>query len=208
MLAARDHQDLGCSLLSLSEIGGANYYNTKNPDPLAENCRPDDNETASILWPNYHSGSNGDVQPVTPVAPVHPLLLDPASPDGVVHWFPSHPHEGSVCVPPGDQGARVIATGRSSITKRSFNLMVAHDSMPESGRPSGRWIAESSFHHFVDYNWDTRKGAPSFVSEPPADSIAKNPKLLDGVRAYTRNAALWLAGTRPLVLGSPSSGVT
>jgi hypothetical protein len=28
----------------------------------------------------------------------------------------------------------------------------------------GRGIAESSFHHLVDYHWDTKKGCPDFVS--------------------------------------------
>ena len=57
----------------------------------------------------------------------------------------------------------------------------------------GRAIAESSFHHFVDYNWDISKGAPSFVTEHPGHAIEKNPELLDDVRAYVKNCVEWLA---------------
>src|SRR5882724_2888152 len=56
ILAARDHQDLGCSLLPLSEIGAAQQFHTKNPDPRREFQAIDDTETTTIAWPNYHSG--------------------------------------------------------------------------------------------------------------------------------------------------------
>ena len=32
------------------------------------------------------------------------------------------------------------------------------------GRPMGRAIAESTFHHFADYNWDLDRGAPSLLT--------------------------------------------
>ncbi len=35
--------------------------------------------------------------------------------------------------------------------------------------------AESTFHHFADYNWDITTGAPSFVSEPAGTQIANRP---------------------------------
>ena len=44
----------------------------------------DDVETKSISWPNYHSGSNGDFQRITPVGPVHELLTRCAGTAGVI----------------------------------------------------------------------------------------------------------------------------
>jgi hypothetical protein len=62
-----------------------------------------------------------------------------------------------------------------------------------TGNTLGRGIAEASFHHFVDYNWDTGKGAPSFVVEPPGDGINREPNALSDIKAYVRNLAIWLA---------------
>jgi hypothetical protein len=56
----------------------------------------DDRDTLTISWPNYHSGSNGDYQRVSVVEPVHDLLRNPASPSGLIEFFPAHPHEGGV----------------------------------------------------------------------------------------------------------------
>lgn len=61
---------------------------------------------------------------------------------------------------------RVLAVGTSQTTQRQFNLIVAFErSLAEDGVPLGRGIAESSFHHFADYNWDVFRGCPNFVSE-------------------------------------------
>jgi hypothetical protein len=109
---------------------------------------------------------------------------------GRVAVFPSHPHEGAVGVPAGETRAQTVACGRSVATGRAFDRVVAFDrttAMP------GRAIAESSFHHFADYNWDIAKGAPSFVTEPPGDAVRRDPALLDGIRAYVRNCVEWLA---------------
>src|SRR5437667_346648 len=57
----------------------------------------------------------------------------------------------------------------------------------------GRAVAESSFHHFADYNWDTARSCPSFVAEPPADGIKREPHKLKDIKAYARNLAVWLA---------------
>ncbi|HEY0385305.1 MAG TPA: hypothetical protein VGC64_04810, partial [Pyrinomonadaceae bacterium] len=62
------------------------------------------------------------------------------------------------------------------------------------GNTLGRAVAESSFHHFVDYNWDTSKGCPSFLAEPPGDQLKREPERLEDVKTYVRNLALWLAG--------------
>jgi hypothetical protein len=127
---------------------------------------------------------------------VHELLRDPAS-SGTVEYFAAHPHEGAVGIPEGEVNARVIATGTSQTTGRAFNLAVAFDRTRDvDGNLLGRGIAESSFHHFADYNWDTDKGAPSFVTEPPGDGIKREPRALDHIKIYVRNLAAWLASAR------------
>jgi hypothetical protein len=52
---------------------------------------------------------------------------------------------------------------------------------------------EWTFHHFADYNWDTRLGCPSFVDEPPGDAMIRTPQALADTQLYMRNLALWLA---------------
>jgi hypothetical protein len=195
LLTTRDHQDLGSSLCTLGGVGRAHFFHTQHKDPDESRHARDDRDTENISWPNYHSGSNGDYQEVTPVGPVHKLLRDPRSPSGRVEYLPAHPHEGGVGVPEGDASARVIAEGRSRTTGRPFNLVVAFErSDDRHGNSLGRAVAESSFHHFVDYNWDTSKGCPSFVEEPPGEGIEREPARLEGVKTYVRNLALWLAG--------------
>jgi hypothetical protein len=195
ILSTRDHQDLGSSLCTLGGIGRAHFFHTKHQDPDETRRERDDQETESITWPNYHSGSNGDYQRVTMVEPAHELLLNASSPSGLIEYFPAHPHEGGVGVPQGAHAARVIATGTSRVTNRPFNLIVAFEhEQDRHGHSLGRAVAESSFHHFVDYNWDTDAGCPSFLLEPPGDQIVREPEHLEDVKTYARNLALWLAG--------------
>jgi hypothetical protein len=197
IMATRDHQDLGSSLCTLGGVGGAHFFHTKHPDPDESHHMRDDQDTKTISWPNYHSGSNGDYQNIAPVEPVHQLLQNPQSSSGVIEYFPAHPHEGGVGPPEGDPSARVIAVGRSKLTARPFNLIVAFEgSRRQSGHRLGRALAHSSFHHFADYNWDTDAGCPSFVEEPPGDGMKRNTRALADIHAYVRNAALWLAGKR------------
>lgn len=195
ILSTRDHQDLGSSLCTLGGVGRAHFFHSKHQDPDETRRTRDDQETKDITWPNYHSGSNGDYQLLEPAGPVHELLLSASSPSGCVRYFPAHPHEGAVGVPPGEGGARVIATGTSQVTQRPFNLVVAFEKeRDDHGNLLGRAVAESSFHHFVDYNWDTSMGCPSFLAEPPGDQIKREPERLEDVKTYVRNLALWLAG--------------
>jgi hypothetical protein len=194
ILTARDHQDLGASLCTLGGIGPAHFFHTRNPDPDSSRHVRDDQDTKTISWPNYHSGNNGDYQKVTPIEPLHELLLNGDNASGAIEWFPAHPHEGGVGVPEGEEHARVIATGVSQVTHRPFNLIVAFDRASDNaGNTLGRGIAEASFHHLVDYNWDIAKGCPGFVEEPPGDEIIRDPQRLIDIKAYVRNAALWLA---------------
>ena len=190
VLVTRDHMDLGSSVCTLDGVGLAHQFHTKNLD-ARDPLERDDPYTLSIDWPNFHSGANGDFQVIEVVGDTHPVLADAASPTGAVRYLPSHPHEGAV-IAPANQDARVIARGRSRATGRAFNLAVAFEG--ERGR--GRAIAQSSFHHFADYNWDPRTGCPSFVTEPPGDAMLREPAALASVQRYVRNVAIWLAGPR------------
>lgn len=194
ILTARDHQDLGLSLCTLGGVGRAHFFHTKHQDPdMSRNVR-DDQDNKDISWPNYHSGNNGNYQHITPVEPVHELLLNPNNASGVIEYFPAHPHEGGVGVPEGENHARVIAKGVSTVTHRPFNSIVAFErAIDQHGNTLGRAVAESSFHHFVDYNWDTEKGCPSFLLEPPGDQIKREPETLTDIKVYVENVARWLA---------------
>jgi hypothetical protein len=188
LLITRDHMDLGSSVCTLGGVGKAHYFHSRNSDPDAANHRVDDPFSKSISWPNFHSGANGDFQKINPVGPVHPVLADPSSAIGSIEFLPSHPHEGAVDAPAGEQ-ARIIATGTSKITGRRFNIAVAF----EPGTKGGPAIAQSTFHHFVDYNWDPSSGCPSFVEEQANDGIVRTPKALADTQLYVRNLAYWLA---------------
>ena len=192
ILSMRDHQDLGSSLCTIGGIGRAHYFHSKQPEPDESRRARDDQATLEITWPNYHSGNNGDYQLITAVEPVHDLLRRA---DGeVVKYFPAHPHEGAVGVPEGEDHARVIATAESQTTHHRFNLVVAFEKTADShGNELGRAIAESSFHHFVDYNWDISMGCPSFLVEAPGHQIQNDPEKLSDIKTYVRNVALWLA---------------
>jgi hypothetical protein len=192
MLITRDHYDLGCSVCQLGLLGAAHYFHTHNPDPDTTRHCIDDTQTPTILWPNYHSGRNGDYQVITPTQPVHELLHRPAS--GQINYFPAHPHEGGIGIPDGATQARVIAQGKSLITGRPFNLAIAFDySQDKQGHWLGRAVAESTFHHFCDYNWDSRMGCPSFVTEPPGMGMVEEPQALADLKTYLHNLVLWLA---------------
>lgn len=194
ILSARDHQDLGSSLCTLGGIGRAHFFHSKNQDPDSSRHVRDDPDNMHIDWPNYHSGANGNYQRITAVEPVHELLRTAENASGVIEYFPAHPHEGSVGVPDSLEHARVVATGISQATGRQFNLVVVLDSsVDDSGRKSGRAVAESSFHHFVDYNWDISKGCPSFLVEPPGDEIRRDPARLRDIKSHVANLARWLA---------------
>jgi hypothetical protein len=194
ILTTRDHQDMGCSMCGLIDIGDTHYFHTKNSDPDETRLVRDDPYTTYINFPNYHSGANGDYQKVTVIEPVHELFQNPNSPSGVIEYFPAHPHEGGIGAPANNKHARVIATSKSIITGRDFNLVVAIDHhQDEQGNNLGRAVTNSSFHHVVDYNWNIEKGCPSFVDEPPGNGMKIEPRALDDIHAYVKNVALWLA---------------
>jgi hypothetical protein len=183
LMVTRDHQDLGSSVCSLGGVGDAHYFHSKNPDPDPSRRARDDRFTRDIDWPNYHSGANGDFQTVAAVGSRHPVLSG-------VDRLPAHPHEGAVGAPSTHPSARVIATGVSQSTGRPFNIAVAF----EPGDEGGPAIAQSTFHHFADYNLDPALGCPSFVTETPGDGFARDPAALAETHRYFENLARWLAG--------------
>lgn len=192
VLSTRDHQDLGISLCSLGGIGAAHYFHSRNPEPDESRRVRDDQDDPDIDYPNYHSGSNGDFLPISPVGPLHDLLHRRSNTP--IELFPAHPHEGTVGVPLGDDSARVIATRKSLVTGREFNLLVAFEKHRDAnGNELGRGIAQSSFHHLVDYNWNPDVGCPSFVKDKPGDGFKQNPSALNDVRQYVTNVARWLS---------------
>lgn len=195
VLTARDHQDLGCCLLQLGSLGAVNQFHHTVHDPAAL-C--DDQDNPDIAWPNYHSGANGDYQPVLGGDPVHELLRTEHTRSGRIEWFPAHPHEGAVTA--HTPHASVLAQGRSAHTGRRFNLAVLLDGeTAPDGRKLGRALAASTFHHFADYNWDIGYGAPSFVTEVPGTGIRDDPHPLRAFKDYVRNVADWLTPTRELM---------
>jgi hypothetical protein len=191
LLVTRDHMDLGSSVCTLGGLGRAHHFHSSNLDPDPAKRQPDDPFTTYISWPNFHSGANGDFQEIEIVGPLHPLLANDASPTGSIRFLPAHPHEGGVSAPP-EEDARVIARGRSRVTGAVFNIAVAF----EPGEHGGPGLAESTFHRFADYNWDTRAGCPSFVDEPPGDGLQRALEALADTQRYALNIAAWLTGER------------
>ena len=100
---------------------------------------------------------------------------------------PGAPAEGGVGKRRDDPTAGSSRRGRRR-RRTTFNIAVAFE---PTGTNGPGW-AESTFHHFCDYNWDTSAGCPSFVGEPPSDAIAKNPSLLDDTKRYVSNLVRWL----------------
>lgn len=185
ILSARDHNDMGSSLCTLGGVGRAHYFHSKQREPDDSRHQRDDDKTLNIDWPNYHSGANGNFQRVS--ASDHELLKRA---DGtIIEFFPAHPHEGAVGAPPDSSDATVIVRGKSLVTGRDFNLVVAFDPKGENGRA----IAHSSFHHLVDYNWNPEMECPTFLEEPPGDEYRNSPEKLNDIKQYVANAARWLS---------------
>jgi len=194
VLTARDHENLGACLCALDTLGRLNHFNGVNPEP---DVVPDDRDNPDIAPPNYHSGANGDYQPVIIDGPVHDLLRTRRTRSGRIAWFPAHPHEGAVSVPPEFDFARSLAQGRSAVTGRQFDLAVVIDGeCTADGTPRGRAVATSTFHQFADYNWNIDRGAPSFVTDAPGTEIKRDPTRLEIYKDYVRNLARWLTPHR------------
>ena len=191
VLTARDHENVGCCLYCLGTLGRMNHFNRWNPD---DELVEDDRDNPNIAPPNFHSGANGDYQPVFFHGPVHELLRSGGGTGRRIEWFPAHPHEGAVSAPAELEFASVLAQGRSTATGRRFNLAVVVDGeRSASGQEMGRAVVTSSFHQFADYNWDIDRGAPSFVTDAPGSEIKRDPSRLATYMDYVANLARWLA---------------
>jgi hypothetical protein len=189
LLLSRDHQDLGSSFARIAKVGQCQNFQRVNPESERARQLVDDTASPHITWPNYHSGRNGDAQPIEIMLPSHPLMR--RSDGACIRTLPAHPHEGALSVPPSlAEVAHVVATGRSLTTGVIFNLVIAI----ETGEPSGtgRVVANSTFHHFCDCNWEPSLGAPTFVSEPWGDGMVRDPRARKDVEDFVRNIATWL----------------
>jgi hypothetical protein len=184
--------DLGSSVCTLGSVGDAHFFHSKHEDPDPTRNQRDDPYTTTISWPNYHSGSNGDFQEITIVGSPHPVLRNEQSPTGYIRYLPSHPHEGGIGAPEHED-AHVILRGRSQATDVAFNIAVAF----EPGAHGGPGYAESTFHHFADFNWDPESGCPSFVGEQPGDGLKRVPEALADTHRYVLNIAAWLSSGQP-----------
>ncbi|WP_418131090.1 hypothetical protein ABL849_09565 [Variovorax sp. 375MFSha3.1] len=189
LMVTRDHMDVGSSICNLGGIGAAHYFHSHNREPDESRHCVDDTYASNISWPNYHSGANGDFQRVRSVGSIHPVMRDRQSSTGVIQYLPSHPHEGVVGVPADDSTGRVVVEGQSLVSGRRFNIAVAF----ERSEHGGRAIAQSTFHHFADYNWDPACGCPTFVAESPGDGMAQFPEALRSTKQYASNLAFWLS---------------
>jgi hypothetical protein len=187
LMITRDHMDLGSSICNLAGVGAAHQFHSRN-QPIEAERLIDDPFTSYISWPNFHSGANGDFQKIAIAGGLHPVLAADDGGNRAISHLPAHPHEGAVVAPAEAIDARVIATGTSKVTGRNFNLAVAF----EGDGNSGRAIAQSTFHHFADYNWDPRVGAPTFVDEPAGDGMLREAAALRDAHRYVANIARWL----------------
>ena len=187
VLTARDHADLGACIRNLGTLGSINHFHNYNPEEEPERRQQDDQDDPDIPWPNYHSGANGDYQHIELIEPIHEIFRSGRAPGGVIEFFPAHPHEGAVGASARDTHARVVARGRSTQSKRAFNIAVVIEGEP------GRAVAESTFHHFCDLNWDTDRGAPSFVTDKPGTEMKRDPQRFAIFKDYVRNIARWLS---------------
>lgn len=189
LMVTRDHMDLGSSICNLSGVGAAHHFHSRNCELDAGRQCVDNPFSGPISWPNYHSGANGDYQRIRSVGSIHPVMRDRRSATGVIQYLPAHPHEGTVSAPPGDSSGRVIVEGQSSVSGNRYNIAVAF----ERSEHGGRAIAQSTFHHFADYNWAPSDGCPSFVTEPAGDGIVRFSEALRSTKQYVRNVAFWLS---------------
>ncbi len=86
--------------------------------------------------------------------------------------------------------------GGASSPDGCFNLAVCLDGeTTRDGRPVGRVVACSTFHHFADMNWDI-DARRAVVRRPtrPATRSKRDPFRLTIFKDYVHNIARWLAG--------------
>ena len=192
VMATRDHEDMGDSLLKLGLLGAVHNFHSSNCelDPLRHH--PDDKVTDYISWPNYHSGANGDYQTVATPNSQHPLVK--RANGEPIEFLPAHPHEGVVSVPKDAKDfANEILIGRSAVTNHAFGCAIAIENERNAqGVRLGRAVLQSTFHHFADPNLDVEAPLPSFVTEKSGTGMRDNPQALSDSLRYIANVAAWL----------------
>ena len=175
-MVTRDHMDLGSSVCNLGGVGKAHHFHSRNPNPDETNRTIDDPYLRKI-YPGriFSSGANGDFQEIDVVRPVHPVLVDRTSATGAIRYLPSHPHEGGVSAP--EERIRPCDRNRVPATSPDINFNIAVAFEPGANRRPA--IAQSTFYHFADYNWDTAAGCPSFVDELHGDAIMRTQEAIE-----------------------------
>ena len=140
ILVTRDHRDLGSSLCGIRCLGPIEHFNRYQPES-DEQRRVDDDRNPAISWPNYHSGSNGDLQPVRPVSPAHPLLFRDgrSAAGGLLGRFPAHPHEGAIAPPPGLATSFGSTSGTVTMSPSTSGRFSSAATTPPPRR-SSRWL--------------------------------------------------------------------
>jgi hypothetical protein len=178
LILARDHTDLGSSLLKLS---GLLQPVTRTQVFLRSSSdQPDLNEYVNAQCPGIQTpcvmtGQNGGVQICRKRAD-HPLLdFQTLIPGHVV--MPAHPHEGVILRTTPSQTVLLssysVRSGREQIT-----------AILDETSAAGWVLHHSTFHHFADFNLDVTKGAPSFVLDPSSSQVQDSPMLLQDLFAY------------------------
>ena len=197
LMVTRDHMDLGSSVCTLGGVGDAHFFHSKNPDPDPARNVIDDRDTPAILWPNYHSGANGDFQEISAVGAIHPVLADPVAVGGALRYLPSHPHEGAVGKPAADPTARVIATGISKTTGARFNIAVAFEPSPDGG-PRDRPVHLPSFRRLQLGSGPRRAELRVGAAGRRPRVLARSPAFDSPLRAQPRPLARRRSGLRGL----------
>jgi hypothetical protein len=95
----------------------------------------------------------------------------------------------------GDGLTAADCRGITRFRERGRGIMATrdHQDLGSSLCTLGCAVAESSFHHFADYNWDITKGCPTFVTERPGEEVGTHADRLAAIKKYVRNVAVWLA---------------
>lgn len=164
MFTSRDRENVGVSLLNLGSVGLVNHFRTYNRQLRRRGLR------ATLHRTSVEDG----YQRIVPLEPVHELLRTQRSPSGVIEYFPAHPHEAAISVPPYAPFARVIAVSENGVTGGGVNVAIAIDNeRAHDGRPCGRAVATSCLHQFADGRWNGHAGGPSEIFKDFALNIAR-----------------------------------
>ena len=185
LVIARDHTDLGSSLLALggclAPVTETQTFKRTWPG------LPSDNEYVNASCPSIDTpcvvtGQNGGVQ-LCRQRSAHPLLaFETLIPGHVV--LPAHPHEG--VIRPTTASQQVLLSSYS-LTSGREQITAILDEAP--GR--GAVLHHSTFHHFADFNLEPGRGAPDFVIDPPSRQIDDAPELLRDQQAYVASVVTY-----------------